>query len=715
MLPTSTSSVVDAAVAYVEAGFNPIPVFGVRDDGTCLCGAPDCKAPGKHPVGNGWQRRKADLDTVRDLFASHRGNVGLSLGGSPYVVVDFDGPVGLRTRDALAAEGLLPETMTAASGGGGAHYLFVLASWHSAEEITDRRVGPGWDVKKRGQFLVAPSRHRSGGMYEWISDAPVATLPDALYQRIRKQTRAPAIPSSSSRVDRARAYVAKMPAAISGAGGHDATFAVARKLVQDFELGEADAWALLCEYNQRCEPPWSDRELRHKLDDATRARVANPVQDRPRPMLHTHGSAALAAVPVPPASAPEADWRQRLLYSDSRTGKPKLVSACENVVRVLTHHPQWVGRVRFDELRGRTVVASPPWSEYQRATFASELWSDEDDVRLMNWLRAEFHHLAFAPALADCRAAVDIVARANAFHPLREYLEGLRWDGVRRLETAAATYLGTPDDEYHRKALAWWLTSAVARAFQPGCKADLVLVLEGEQGLGKSTALQILASPAWFTDSPIDLNSKDAFERLRGQWIVELAELDSLKGAAASRAKMFFSSSRDDYRAAYGRRAIEQPRTCVFAGTTNDERYLDDPTGARRFLPMRCVRIDHAALRRDRDQLWAEVVALYQGGARWYPLPEERELLADVQADRTDTDSWEARIVAWMGRQWEANVEAVTIEMVLERAMGLEPKDHSRAAQVRAGRAVGRAKGWLRRRVMLDGVRGYRYERAAKR
>lgn len=716
MLPALGTPLVAAAAAYLDLGLLPIPVYGVRDTGECTCGNPECKAPGKHPVGAQWQKRAPrTLDDARDAFDGHDGNIGVCVASTPFVVLDFDGEPGLATLAELEAADLVPETLRARSGGGGAHLFFQLADWHDAGAISDRRVGPAWDVKKHGQVLAAPSRHASGGTYEWIHEAPIAQLPDVLFERVRRPVAIvpspPPAPLGGDLAARARAYVDRMPPAIAGSGGHNATFAVARKLLQDFGLGEGDSWAILLEYNARCEPPWTEKELRHKLDSARKAHTRVPIADRPlRAVSRSNGSAALANDPDPPPPPPPHavdDWRGRLLWADTRTGKRKLVTHAENVIRILALHPKWRGRLRYDEFRGRIVVRDPPWDEYQRPTSCEAAWTDEDATRLHAWLRREFHPYAFAPSVTDCERAVDVAARTNGWHPVREYLESLRWDQTLRLKRMGATYFGADDDDYTANVMRWWMISAVARVLRPGCKADHVLILEGKQGRGKSTALGILGGE-WFNDTPIDLNSKDAFGAIRGRWIVELAELDSLFRVESSRAKAFFSSSVDNYRPAYGRREREQPRSCVFAGSVNEGVYLRDPTGARRFWPVRCRVLDLAALRRDRDQLWAEALYWFREGARWWPEGvEEVEPLEAQQEERTERDEWTDAIEKYVAR---AGAEVTGAE-ILEFALRLEPKDWTRQAQTRVGAIMMHGLRWSKHRGRVGEIRTWVYRR----
>jgi putative DNA primase/helicase len=206
-----------------------------------------------------------------------------------------------------------------------------------------------------------------------------------------------------------------------------------------------------------------------------------------------------------------------------------------------------------------------------------------------------------------------------------------------------------------------WLIQAVARALNPGCKADTVLILRGRQGSGKSTSLSILGGD-WFRDTPIDLASKDRFSALQGAWIYELAELDSLRRAEAQTLKAFVSSQRDSYRPSYGRNTRDVPRTTVFAGTTNDDEFLQDATGSRRWWVIETTTCDAQTLRQDRDQLWAEAVHAYRQGEGWHldtdleesravmaqryevsdPLAAPFELWCDKRHDFTISEAWSA-------------------------------------------------------------------------
>ncbi|HYI97474.1 MAG TPA: VapE domain-containing protein, partial [Bryobacteraceae bacterium] len=297
------------------------------------------------------------------------------------------------------------------------------------------------------------------------------------------------------------------------------------------------------------------------------------------------------------------EWRKELMISD----RGKALANLANAITALRLAPEWCGLLAFDEFAmAVTTTRDTPWGKVT-------IWTEQDDRLATNWMQR--HGIQVKDG--EVAKAVETVSRDHSYHPVRDHLDSLEWDGIGRIDDWLTLYLGVDPSEYVRAVGAKWLISAIARIYQPGCKADCVLILEGSQGIFKSTVVRTLGDP-WFTDDIADLGSKDAAMSTIGTWIIELAELDSMAKSEVSRIKAFVSRSSDRFRPPYGRRLITAPRQCVFVGTVNQNEYLRDETGGRRFLPVACGRIDLDSLRRDRDQLWAEAVVRYLAGEHWW-------------------------------------------------------------------------------------------------
>ncbi len=715
-LPDATTTPTEAAELYANLGFLVVPLFGVNGD-KCQCGFASCepRSAGKHPSLNGWQKKAtADVDELRTLFRGHRGNVGLMM-GDRFVCLDADGAEGVESMRTL---GDLPDTLTARSGSGvGEHRIYEYAKHQDPSRVTNRTIRPKLDVKTRtGQIVVAPSVHRSGSRYEWINPVPPAILPDAIYQQLTK--RAEVIPiasaprSTSDVAARARAYVQRIDPAVSGSGGHAQTFAAARALagfIRQHGLSRSDAWSILAEYNARCDPPWAERDLEHKLDDAIQAHTVPELADRPmmvqaqihgmRPAHagHQAGNTALNQAP--------GEWLQLVMWEQTKKGTMP-VKHHDNGAIVLRYHPQWQGRVAFNTHSQEVVTRSPPWhASNMPADYVDEWtpWRDSDTARLSSWLKRE---LQLDLDVGACDRAIVIAADANPIHPVRDWFKSLRWDRVMRLHEAPTTYFGAESSTYHARVFRWWMIAAVARTFQPGCKMDTVLILEGPQGLKKSSALRALTGSEWFIDTPIDLHNKDAFLSLHGKLVVELAELESLRKADAGRAKAFFTSPSDTYRPPYGRRVVTVHRQCVFAGTVNHASYLPDTTGNRRYWPIACTAIDLDAIKRDREQLWAEAVHWFREGEPWWPrTQEEHDDCEQAQEPRAEGDEWEGLVATYAERHqaWKP-----TVGEVLSDVLGIERGRWTRSDQMRVASVLQRI-GFARKQVREAGAKVWRY------
>ncbi len=417
---------------------------------------------------------------------------------------------------------------------------------------------------------------------------------------------------------------------------------------------------------------------------------------------------------------PHQNWRELLLY-DVRGTVRRILPNPANLVTILVAEPRWRGVLGFNEFAQRVeTLRPPPWHELEAASTGAKAapWADEDNTRLQAWLERAYG-LSYRVDAID-RAVMVAASRQGIFHPVRQYLESLRWDEKERLPTLFSRYFGAAESPYLALVGIWWPLSAVARAMRPGVKVDTVLILEGKQGAHKSLALAVLATrPAWAMDTALPIGDKDAVAMMSGKWIVEFAELASWYGRRAELVKAFLTSQKDYYRPPYGRRALDVPRSCVFAATTNENMYLLDPTGGRRFWPVGCGLIDLKALIADRDQLWAEALVRYHRKEKWWPEGEQEELCRAEQDARNVPDPWEEVVRRWLlGREPYGGAardrnERLTGNFVLKDAIGLPSGKIGKSEEMRIG-AVLRTLGWHRKKMRIDGelVWGYRRPQA---
>jgi putative DNA primase/helicase len=239
--------------------------------------------------------------------------------------------------------------------------------------------------------------------------------------------------------------------------------------------------------------------------------------------------------------------------------------------------------------------------------------------------------------------AIDTTAREKSYHPVRDYLNGLEWDGVTRLDSFLIKHCGAADTEITRAVTSKWMIGAVRRIFSPGCIMRTVLILEGEQWIGKSSIFRILATRnEWFLDElSLDGIGRDILPQVMGKWIVELPELDAMRKAAVTAVKKNISQTTDRGRLAHARYATELPRQFIYGGTTNKKEYLNDPTGATRFWPVEIFRVDFKNLTGDVDQLWAEAVSREREGESHELDADQRTKIKEIQDEKSISDPWQ--------------------------------------------------------------------------
>ena len=304
------------------------------------------------------------------------------------------------------------------------------------------------------------------------------------------------------------------------------------------------------------------------------------------------------------------EWKADLEYSKSG----KLQCTIGNIILILENDPALRGHIVHDLFAGYDgIVGGLPWNK--NAT----QWTDTDDANLRVWLEKNYD-ITGKEKIAD---ALTAVLTRHSYHPIRDYLNGLTWDGTPRLERLIIDYIGAEDTELNRVMTRKHFTAAVTRVFKPGCKYDYCLVMTGPEGAGKSTLLNKMGGQ-WFNDSITTTEGKEGMDQLRRAWIIEMGELASIKRSDVESIKAYLSKRVDIYRAAYARRTAEHPRQCIFCGTTNEALFLKGDNGNRRFWiiavdpTLRKYTAWQDAIDRDRDQLWAEAVHYYKQGEKLY-------------------------------------------------------------------------------------------------
>lgn len=354
----------------------------------------------------------------------------------------------------------------------------------------------------------------------------------------------------------------------------------------------------------------------------------------------------------------------------------------------------------FDEFRRCKMVSGEmPWDhtrnwhrEYPRQ------WVDADITEFQGYLARQWGVMMGKETVAD---GVDMHAAREHRHEIREYLESLVWDKHPRLDNMGPRYFSTQDTSYVRAAIRFWMIACVARIMDPGCQADNAIILEGPQGLGKSTALRKLAVKRdWFTDNTVDMHSKAGTETIVGAWIVELGELSSMRRADVETVKEFITRRIDKYRPPYARETITVPRSCLFAGTVNPgyDGYLKDATGNRRFWPIPCgpeIRLE--LLDEDRDQLWAEARDCYNMGERWYVTHADAEVMDEFvrqQRIRRERGEFEDQLLGWLQKKMNESKHPwfeFTMAEAMHEGLGYSAKEmNERYRSIEMGRTLGK-------------------------
>ncbi|MCU7380832.1 virulence-associated E family protein [Clostridiales Family XIII bacterium ASD5510] len=344
-----------------------------------------------------------------------------------------------------------------------------------------------------------------------------------------------------------------------------------------------------------------------------------------------------------PDPASDTDWVQQLKIN----GSGNYLKSVDNILIILRNDPLLKGKFAYDEFANRgLVMGAVPWNEAE----GRRIHTDNDDAGL-RWYLEAIYGITGKEKIYD---GIMLVAMERAFNDLKDYLWGLTWDGVKRVDTLLSDYLGAEDTLYGRTVSRKSLVAAVARVMEPGVKYDYMPILSGAQGIGKSTLFRLLGK-AWYSDSLATFEGKEAAEMLQGVWINEVGELNGLSKSETNAVKQFLSKTEDIYREAYGRRTGRFPRRCVFFGTTNDKEFLKDPTGNRRFWPVDVgvrepTKNVFTQLAGEVDQIWAECVVYWRMGETLYLPKEMEERAKEAQESHREANAKEGIILDFLAK-----------------------------------------------------------------
>jgi predicted P-loop ATPase len=679
----------------------------------------------KRPIGDNWTSLpNKTLDDLKGEF-KEQNNIGVRLGeaskikGRGYLAcidVDVKDPeykteAIKKLGELTAGKGNFP-VVYSGSGNGSRHVYCVTKK--PFKQITVAKHKDKWEIviySTGRQMVLPPSIHPdTGRAYKWASDAVFDAKDLPLFDISEIEVEAKnniAEITLDFKAEDVNLYDSNLPLKLiklieTGKGSNDRSadlftiaLAMCRARFSDNQilsvLSDPDHWISSAAYDHT----QSNSRLRavkwlHKYT-LTKARHETSAARR-----FANKPLELRVIKKSEQIKDEADLKEladRAMPDVDKSGKPK--STLKNVIHVLEVFMDGA-LIGYNEFSNRTVFLK---DTLYGGVKGKEL-TDDADLDLKVYLA---EHYRFEPSKDLCFEAHNWIAKKNAFNPVKSYLEGITWDGVERLDTWLKTAFKAVGPRDYLAAIGRkTLAAAVSRIYQPGCKFDHVLVLEGYQGKGKSTALRMLASDSWFTDGLGDIHQKDVVDQMAGKWIIEIAELATFKGKDADLLKSFITRQVDRVRMPYGRRSGDFPRQSIFIGSTNNNEYLHDETGNRRFWPVAIEQADFKWLKQHRDQLWAEALALYKTGETLY-LDEEHEKIAKKeQSKRFVTDEWELMVKDMLN---EESIDRFTTTEIW-RKVTTNVIGHPNDIETKRIGKIMRRLGFARHNLRINGVQG---------
>lgn len=591
-------SMYDAAIEYAKKGFAVFPL----------------KYRDKVPLTrNGCKDATTDAAQIKAWWQKYpNANIGLATGSvsQNIFVIDLDidedrGIDGYHSLEDWQREhGDFPETWTAITGRGGYHL------YYRGNGRVKNRAGiiDGVDIRGNGGYVVAPpSIHKNGRRYEWEYSPDEFELAKADNN----------VMYFLNHDDHRQSASFTMPNIVSAGQRNQMLFRFACMMQAKGASDQSVFAATMAENESSCSPPLTEQEVRIIVSSATKYDKGKPIHIDSEGVATRENKDDVIGNP---------EWVLNFLdCNHDKDGNIKSVKQfVHNFEIVMDKDSRFAGKIRLNEFAQQPYLyGSVPWENENNC----RAWSSHDDSALFSLIQADYG----LKSRQDFADALKNVSMRNKFHPVRELLDSLTWDGKEHIRSLLPEYLGAEDSDYTYQVMRLWMLGAVSRVYKPGSKFDYTIILQGSQGIGKSTFLKLMAlDDLWFNDSLDSLDSDKAVQSLTGSWIIELAELKSLARTAGGveSVKRFLTATQDKYRIPYERRADTFYRQCVFAGTTNKDDFLQDETGNRRFL------IIHTGFTKtskslftpevmdDIKQAWAEAVHIWKNEDPELILPE---------------------------------------------------------------------------------------------
>lgn len=547
-------SMYDAAIEYAKKGFAVFPL----------------KYRDKVPLTrNGCKDATTDVAQIKAWWQKYpNANIGLATGSvsqNVFVIdLDIDEDCGIdgyhSLEDWQREHGDFPETWTAITGRGGYHLYY-----RGNGKIKNRAgIIDGVDIRGNGGYVVAPpSIHKNGRRYEWEYSPDEFELAKADNN----------VEYFLNHDDQKQGAAFTMPNIVAAGQRNQMLFRFACMMQAKGASDQSVFAATMAENESSCSPPLTEQEVRIIVSSATKYDKGKPIHIDSEGVATRENKDDVIGNP---------EWVLNFLdCNHDKDGNIKSVKQfVHNFEIVMDKDDRFAGKIRFNEFAQQLYLCgNVPWEKEDNC----RAWSSHDDSALFSLIQADYG----LKSRQDFADALKNVSMRNKFHPVRELLDSLTWDGKEHIRSLLPEYLGAEDSDYTYQVMRLWMLGAVSRVYKPGSKFDYTIILQGSQGIGKSTFLKLMAlDDSWFNDSLDSLDSDKAVQSLTGSWIIELAELKSLARTAGGveSVKRFLTATQDKYRIPYERRADTFYRQCVFAGTTNKDDFLQDETGNRRFL-----------------------------------------------------------------------------------------------------------------------------------